>query len=107
MNNFNIKIGSHLIKVLHKSSAVMQSLYDNPDEGIPVGCYSPTGNQHEIWLSQELMDSGYFSVFNHEILECMNAKYGLDLTHQQLSTIGEVLTQVLLENKKRFKGFLE
>ena len=85
----------------------MQSLTDCPEDGMPVGCYSPNGRQHEIWLSQELTGTGYFSVIIHEILECVNVKYGIELTHQQVSTIGEALTQVLLENKKRFRELLE
>lgn len=107
MNNFSIKVSGHVIKIIHKPLPAMQALDDYPEEGIPVGCYSPMGNQHEIWLSQDLTGTGYFSVVLHEILECLNVKYGTDLTHQQVSTIAEALSQVLLDNKKRFKGLLK
>jgi len=57
----------------------------------------------KIWLDSEAQKSdGMMDDLIHEVIEVVNCLYDLELSHQSITTLGEVLHQVLRDNRLVF-----
>ena len=57
----------------------------------------------KIWLDSEAQKSdGMMDDLIHEVIEVVNCLYDLELSHQTITTLGEVLHQVLRDNRLVF-----
>ena len=54
-----------------------------------------------IKLKKDNLDMN--EVFLHEIIECINDKCNLDMEHYVISTLSEILFQVIKDNKLDFR----
>ena len=109
MKDFTLKIGAHKIRVKHVSYNAVQDLFkiygDDSKGESAIGAYH--GNKNQILIDKEQQGTNYVSIIMHEIMECTNDKYGTELGHIAITTIGEALTQIMLDNKKVFQELLK
>ena len=57
----------------------------------------------KIWLDSEAQKAdGMMDDLIHEVIEVVNCLYDLELSHQTITTLGEVLHQVLRDNRLVF-----
>ena len=108
---FRLKVGAHKLMVRHVSTARINEVYrilsggDKDKECIGACCFQFDG--HEIIIDEALSGSRYVATVFHEIVELLNNLYDLDLEHTQVSTLSEVLTQVLGDNRKVVQNLIE
>ena len=62
--------------------------------------------RNKILVNDELAGSNIVATFTHELAECIEDKYSFGMNHEQITVFGEVLAQVLLDNKKFFQQLL-
>lgn len=109
MKDFTLKIGAHKIRVKHVSYNDVQKLFevygDTSSNSAAIGAYH--GNKNQILIDKSQSGTNYVSILIHEIMECVNDKYGIELNHVPMTTVGEALTQIMLDNKKVFQGLLK
>ena len=103
--NFKLKVGAHKLAVKHVSSEKMEEVYrayaddvDEDSECLGACCFRIDG--HEILIDGSLSGSRYVATVWHEVVELVNNLYDLGLNHPQISTLGEVLTQVHGDNRR-------
>lgn len=85
------------LKVLGKDVKVV--IKDELDEETTLGQWK--GVDKIIELKRDGVDMN--EVFLHEIVECINDRCDLGLKHSKISTLSEVLFQVIKDNKLDFR----
>ena len=106
--NFTLKVGCHKVRVKFLGREAIQKVYDKSfnDGRHAFGLYM--SGRNEILVNNELAPSNQIATFTHELAECMEDKYSLGMkTHEQVTVFGEVLAQILVDNKKFFKELLD
>lgn len=84
------------IKILgHEYKVILNDDYITESGGNTGRCNSYT---NEIYICGKLPESAQHEVLMHEIIEALNYRLELDLEHHKICALGEVLTQVLLDN---------
>jgi len=96
------KIGLYQIPYETKPQNEIQERYQETYEGddIVLGAYFFM--PEEIWISEELSKERKFVSTLHEILECIKRNHELDMPHSVLSSLSELLGQVIIDNKQHF-----
>ena len=99
-----IKVLGHDMNVLMLPIDTMLELYKKErgpasDDDDMYGCYLPP---NRICIDINLTGTHYLSTLNHEIIERINDAYCLELPHPQIGIMGEIVTQVLIDNKDEY-----
>ena len=104
MKRHKLKIGAHQISVAIMSTDQMNKVYEDrtgqapPEDETLKGLFvSPS----MITIHKDAKSVEALSIYLHEITEGMEYFYELGLEHQTITIIGEVLTQILVDNKQQ------
>ena len=89
-----VKVGPFTIPVVQ-----MENVKEEED-GEYVGMFS--GVDHKIFLKERENQLAMSETSLHEVLEAIAGIYGLETSHQNISTISAALFQVLHENNLKF-----
>jgi hypothetical protein len=89
-----IKIGAHVFTV-----EMVQNLRNENGGGV---CGMCNGAECRIRINPGYPQSTNEATLIHEVIEAINYLYELGLEHQQITSLEEVLYQVLKENKLHF-----
>ena len=93
-----LRIGPIKVTVSEKDEDELDELFCDDDLTIG-GVYAPNGDYSQIWLHKDLQGIMRPKTLLHEVIEAINAIYGLDFDHQQITTLDAALLQVLRDNK--------
>ncbi len=108
MRDFKLKMGPHSIDVNYLTGTefnlVKKKLINASEDMFVYGAFLPPDT---ICILKSLKQSQSFTTLMHEITEIINVDYDLDLNHTQISTISEVIGQLLIKNKSKFRKLLE
>ena len=107
MRDFKLKVGPHSVDVNYLTTEefdkLKHKLVNTPEDSFCYGAFIPPDT---ICILDSLKKSQAFTTLWHEIIELINVDYDLNLTHSQISTISEVIGQLLLKNKLRFEKIM-
>lgn len=99
-----IKLGAHRIPVREIDQESLDELWDGDESKKPLGlCFLRHNGGYEIWVADWLKGVARISIFSHEIVEAVNEIYELGLPHDKVTLVGEVITQLILDNKRAVK----
>lgn len=88
------------VKVLgHTYSVVTRDQYIAESSG---GTGQVNNYVNRIWIDSSLAPSTQNEVLIHEIIEAINYRCELNMEHRTICVLGEVLHQVLRDNRLRF-----
>ena len=108
MRDFKLKMGPHSIDVNYldkdEFNLIKKRLYDEPEKMFVYGAFLPPDT---ICILKDLRQTQSFTTLMHEITEIINVDYDLELNHTQVSTLAEVIGQLIIKNKNRFRKLLE
>lgn len=90
LDGMQIKIGGFKFKVGHRARLLER--------------FAVTGQtdffNDSILLDSNLTEGNTLATLWHEILECVNRKFHIDMPHELLETLEETLFQALIDNPK-------
>lgn len=89
-DDFDIKVGAHTIHV---------RLVDETDDGLGDGHHGTwIPSKYTICINSKDPYSIRLSTFLHELIHVFEGFYGIKISHKDLNLVGDVLTQVLMDN---------
>jgi hypothetical protein len=80
----------------HEYKIILDKDYIEKTGGNPGQC---NNFRNEIHVYGGLHESAQHEVLLHEIIEALNYRLELDLEHYKICALGEILNQILIENK--------
>ena len=86
-----LKIGGHWFEVIKAYDRL--KLHGSDDEGASTNFYS------RIWIDTSMSKSEQEETLIHEIIEMINTMHDMKLNHQTISTLGEAIYQILIDNR--------
>jgi hypothetical protein len=109
-DEYFIKVGPYTCSVKYLDYDIFIGYYagehcddDDDVDDCPYGMCNTVQDGYQILLRDDTKGAKRTVTFNHELIELINNQYDLCLSHQTISTLAEVLTQVELDNKEALK----
>jgi hypothetical protein len=87
---FEIKVGAHTFFVKYVDSG--NNWLGDDNHGVYVG------HIYTIFINDSDPDSIKLSTFFHELMHALEELYDLKMSHRDLNVLGEVFSQVLIDN---------